>query len=103
MALANAGREYAAEGDRSTPSSSTRVYADAIDKDIALHVAIGSEREKFLYVSSLSSYVDRTVLCTPTVPTTIQRLAPSPRWSSCGTRDVCLTRCPAALHLCAAV
>ena len=61
MALANAGREYAAEGDRARALEFHARYADAIDKDIALHLAIGSEREKFLYVSSLSSYVDRTV------------------------------------------
>jgi CHAT domain-containing protein/Tfp pilus assembly protein PilF len=61
MALANAGREYAAEGDRVHALEFHARYADAIDKDIALHLAIGSEREKFLYVSSLSSYVDRTV------------------------------------------
>jgi CHAT domain-containing protein/Flp pilus assembly protein TadD len=61
MALANAGREYAAEGDRARALEFRARYADAIDKDIALHLAIGSEREKSLYVSSLSVHVDRTV------------------------------------------
>ena len=103
MALANAGKEYAAEGDRAHALEFHARYADAIDKDIALHLSIGSEREKFLYVSSSSVHVDRTVSFHVNGSDDDQRLAPSPRWSSCGRRDVCLTRCPAALHRCAAV
>jgi CHAT domain-containing protein/Flp pilus assembly protein TadD len=61
MALSNAGREYAAEGDRPRALEFQKRYADAVDKDVALHLSIGSEREKMLYVSSLSTFVDRLV------------------------------------------
>src|SRR4029077_14066834 len=60
MALANAGREYAAEGNRARALEFQARYADAIDRDITLHLSIGSEREKFLYVSPFTVHVDRT-------------------------------------------
>jgi len=61
MALSNAGREYAAEGDQARALDFRTRYANAIDKDVALHLSIGSEREKLLYISALSSFVDRLV------------------------------------------
>jgi len=63
MSLANVARNYSALGDFENANNFQSQMEAAVESDIALNLAIGSERQKLTYLSSsfLTARTDRTV------------------------------------------
>ena len=61
MALSNAGRDYAALGDLPHAIEYRTRDAEAMEQDIRLHLAIGSEREKLIYLNNAAFDVARAL------------------------------------------
>jgi len=61
ISLGNIARTYAAIGDIPNAIKFQTLTDQAIEKNLALNLAIGSEREKLAYLNSLSDRTDRTI------------------------------------------
>ena len=61
LALTNLARVYAAQGDLPNAIEYQKRCNEVVEKDLVLNVAIGSEREKLEYLSSISEVTDRTI------------------------------------------
>jgi CHAT domain-containing protein len=61
LAVSNAAIAYAAQGDIAKAIEFEARMDQIQEKNIALNVALGTEREKFTYVDAVSSKTDRTV------------------------------------------
>jgi len=61
VSLGNIARTYAAMGDVANAVKSQVVMDEAIEKNLALNLAIGSERQKLAYFGTLADRTDRTV------------------------------------------
>ena len=59
--LGNIARTYAAMGDLAHAIEFQRRVDAAIETDLALQLAIGSEREKLAFVNSLADRIERTI------------------------------------------
>jgi CHAT domain-containing protein/Tfp pilus assembly protein PilF len=59
--LGNIARTYAAMGDVAHAIEFQRRVDAAIERDLALQLAIGSEREKLAFVNSLADRIERTI------------------------------------------
>ncbi len=62
MALGNIARTYAAQGDIPKAIDYQTRYDTALEKNIELNLALGSEREKLAYAGSITEHTDRTLL-----------------------------------------
>ncbi len=64
MALGNIARTYTAHGDLPQAVDYQTRYDTALEKNIELNLALGSEREKLAYAGSITEHTDRTLsLC----------------------------------------
>ena len=61
IALADIARTYAAQGNLARAIEYQTRFEDVQEKNVALNLAIGSEREKLAYLGSTSGHTDRTV------------------------------------------
>ena len=61
ISLGNIARTYAAMGDVANAVKSQVLTDEAIEKNLALNLAIGSERQKLAYFGTLADRTDRTV------------------------------------------
>jgi CHAT domain-containing protein len=61
LALVNLARTYAAQGDLAHAIEYQKRYDSALEKNIDLNIAVGSEREKLEYLSGASEQTDRTI------------------------------------------
>jgi CHAT domain-containing protein len=61
MALANVGRTYGAQGDFGRALEYQTRYTEALEKNLAFNLAIGSEQENLAYLRSTYEHTDRTV------------------------------------------
>ena len=60
-AISGVAQAYAALGDRAHAVEYQARYEEALEKNIDVNLALGSEREKLIYLSSQSEHTDRTI------------------------------------------
>jgi CHAT domain-containing protein len=61
LSVGNIARTYAAAGDITNAVAYQRRTDEILEKHLALNVAVGSERQKLLFVNSASERTDRTI------------------------------------------
>jgi hypothetical protein len=99
VSLGNIARTYSAMGDITDAIKFQSLTDEAIERNLALNLAIGSERQKLTYFGTMADRTDRTV----SLHAQLAPRDPSARKLSCSAKGACSTRWPTASRPCASV